>query len=142
MDNMLIIDRAGAIAGPLEAALADSGFKVDIHTPGQTAPEKVHYADYRIVLASTDLPGLDYPRLLSDISAQAPKLPVIATAEAGSVKGAVAAMQAGAVDYLLKPCHPEALLLAVQKALAVQDTGDPSLGCFCKTDHYPGPAGC
>ncbi|MCP3952522.1 MAG: sigma-54-dependent Fis family transcriptional regulator [Desulfobacterales bacterium] len=116
-----MIDRAGAIAGPLEAALASNGFKVDIHTPGPAALEQVDFTNYRIAIADTDLPGLDYAHLLSTIGSQAPHLPVIATAEAGSVRGAVEAMQAGAVDYLLKPCNPQTLVLAIQKALAAEN---------------------
>ncbi len=121
MDNVLMIDRAGAIAGPLEAALARSGFKVDIQTPGQGTLEQVDFAEYRIAIAASDLPGMDYACLLSRIGAQAPHLPVIATAQAGSVRGAVAAMQAGAVDYLLKPCNPETLILAIQRALNIKN---------------------
>ncbi len=120
LNNVLMIDRAGAIAGPLEAALARSGFKVDIQPPGQGTLEQADFADYRIVIAASDLPGMDCGRLLSRIGDQAPHLPVIVTAEAGSVRGAVAAMQAGAVDYLLKPCNPETLIRAIQRALAAK----------------------
>jgi DNA-binding NtrC family response regulator len=42
--------------------------------------------------------------------------PVILTTAQGSVRNAVAAMQAGAADYLLKPFSPEALAAAVQRA--------------------------
>ncbi len=57
-------------------------------------------------------------RLLPEIANLAPSVPVVVTAQAGSVKEAVEAMQSGAVDYLLKPFHPDTLVLAVQKALA------------------------
>lgn len=123
MDTILIIDRAATIAKPLEAVLAESGYRIDILPAGRTALHDVDLDEYRLVIADTDLPGRDYTQLLAEIHGQAPHLPVIATAETGSVRGAVAAMQAGAVDYLLKPVHPETLILALQKALAPDDNG-------------------
>jgi len=119
LNNVLIIDRAGAMAGPLEAALSANGFRLDIQTPGQAALAQLDYAQYGLALVDTDLPGMDSTQLLSAVGAH---LPVIATTEAGSVRGAVAAMQAGAVDYLLKPCNPEVLILAMRKALASEES--------------------
>lgn len=129
MNNVLIIDRTAAIDGPLETALAASGFRPDIHAPGEVNLEQIDLSAYGLALVDTDLPGMDYTRLFSRLGAC---LPVIATTEAGSVRGAVAAMQAGAVDYLLKPCNPETLVLAMRKALA----SDESAG---SCDAKPGP---
>lgn len=127
MDTILIIDRAGTVSKPLETALADRGFRIDIQPAGRAVLQGLDLDAYRPVIADSDLPGRDYTQLLAEIRAQAPHLPVIATAETGSVRGAVAAMQAGAVDYLLKPVHPEALVLALQKALAPIDSGYATL---------------
>jgi len=121
LETILIIDRAGTIPRPIEAALADSGYRIDIHAAGRAARQDVDWDAYRLVIADTDLSGMDYAQLLAEIRSQAPHLPVIATAETGSVRGAVAAMQAGAVDYLLKPVHPETLVLALQRALVPAD---------------------
>jgi len=123
VDNVLIIDRAGTIAKPLAAVLADSGYQIDMRMAGRAALQDVDLDKYCLVIADTDVPGMEYAQLLSEIRGQAPHLPVIATAETGSVRGAVAAMQAGAVDYLLKPVHPESLVLALQKALVPADEG-------------------
>lgn len=123
MDNVLIIDRAGTIAKPLAAVMADSGYRIDTCMAGRAALQDVDLDKYCLVIADTDVPGMEYAQLLSEIRGQAPHLPVIATAETGSVRGAVAAMQAGAVDYLLKPVHPESLVLALQKALVTADEG-------------------
>jgi len=108
------------IADPLARTLDDNGFQVDVCTSGQPALQEVDLGAYRLVLADADVPGMDFGGLLPLIHAQAPHLPVIAMAATGSVRGAVAAMQAGAVDYLLKPVHPETLLLAMHKALATE----------------------
>jgi len=121
LNNVLIIDRAGAIDGPLQAALAANGFRADIQAPGQAELETMDFAEYGLAMVDTDLPGMDYTRLVSRVGAH---LPVIATTEAGSVRGAVEAMQAGAVDYLLKPCNPESLVLAMRKALAAGENFD------------------
>lgn len=118
LENVLIIDRAGSIADPLAKRLDENGFQVDVRMSGQAVLQEVDISGYRLILADVDLPGMDFVELLNQIHAQAPHLPVIAMAATGSVRGAVAAMQAGAADYLLKPLHPDTLLLAMQKALA------------------------
>jgi len=60
--------------------------------------------------------GLAVPR---ELKARGIGLPVIVIGERrGSVELAVAAMKAGAADYLETPCEPEALLAAVGSALA------------------------
>ena len=117
MNNVLIIDRTGAVTKPLEAAMTLNGFNVDIISSGHEALKRVRTDDYRIVISDTDLPGMDTAELLSRIGQEDPHMPVIMTAEAGSVKGAVDAMQTGAVDYLLKPCNPDTLVLSIKKAL-------------------------
>jgi len=104
-------------------ALADSGHRIDIRAAARAALQDVDWDEYHLVIADTDLPGMDYAQLLAEIRSQTPHLPVIATAETGSVRGAVAAMQAGAVDYLLKPVHPETLVLALQRAIVPADDG-------------------
>ncbi len=121
MNSVLIIDRTGAVAKPLEAALALNGFTVDIISSGHEALQRVRFEDYRIVISDTDLPGMDTAQLLHRIAEEAPHLPVIITAQTGSVKGAVDAMKAGAADYLLKPYSPDMLVLSITNALTRQN---------------------
>jgi len=117
LNNVLMIDRKGAVSHSLQAAMALNGFNVDIISSEREALKRVRTDDYRIVISDTDLPGVDTAELLSRIGKEAPDLPVIMTSEAGSVKGAVSAMQAGAADYLLKPFKPDTLILSLQKAM-------------------------
>lgn len=121
LNNVLIIDRTGVVAKSIETAMTRNGFNVDIISSGHEALKRVRTDDYRIVISDTDLSGMDTAELLSRIGKEIPDLPVIMTAEAGSVKGAVDAMQAGAVDYLLKPCSPDTLVLSIKKALNRRD---------------------
>jgi two-component system response regulator AtoC len=58
--------------------------------------------------------GLD---LLRDIQTRDPSLPVIMLTAHGSERAAVAAMKAGAWDYLTKPFDTDELLLTVERAL-------------------------
>ncbi len=66
-------------------------------------------------LDTTDLPGL---RLVEALRARWPALPVIAVTATPTVAGAVAALRAGASDYLGRPASPDALAAAVERALA------------------------
>ncbi|SDE43469.1 sigma-54-dependent transcriptional regulator [Desulfuromonas thiophila] len=67
-----------------------------------------------LVLLDLCMPGLDGLRLLEQIQAFHPGLPVIMLTGHGGVSEAVAAMQRGARDFLEKPCAPQQLLAKLQ----------------------------
>lgn len=68
-----------------------------------------------------DQPGPDSAviGLLADIQARRPALPVMILTAFGSVDVAVAAMRAGAADFLVKPIAPPRLLAALDGAVGV-----------------------
>ena len=75
-----------------------------------------HLAQYEptLILSDVQLPDANTMELLPDL---AEEYPVIVLTAYGSVQGAVAAMKAGAVQYLTKPINPDELELEVKRAL-------------------------
>ena len=73
----------------------------------------------RHVLVITDvrMPGVSGLEVLREIKARAPDTPVLVITAYAEVDLAVAAMKAGAFDFIGKPFHREHLLLTVDKAL-------------------------
>jgi DNA-binding NtrC family response regulator len=67
------------------------------------------------VLLDVHLPDGRGTDLLADGTLRAPTRVIVMTAQ-GAIAGAVEAMRAGALDYLVKPFDPSALLLAMQRA--------------------------
>ncbi len=62
-------------------------------------------------------PGSDSAELIAELKARRPALPILLLTSFGSTEGAVAAMRAGATDYLIKPVSPERLMTALDQAV-------------------------
>ncbi len=133
--GMVVMGTSEAVAPRLREAVlvidpedvAARGTRAALDAPGRrlhacpTAREGLALADevepdvIVAALDTTDLPGL---RLVEALRARAPGTPVIAVADRPTVEGAVAALRAGAVDYLGRPLRPDALAEAVARALS------------------------
>ena len=69
------------------------------------------------------MPELDGMETLRRLRELAPRLPVIVLTGYGDIPSAVETMRLGASDYLTKPVRPEAIGLAVRRALEYQQLG-------------------
>lgn len=77
-------------------------------------------APFDALLCDLRLPGTDGLTLIARLRASAPELPVVVLTGHGTVASAVECLKAGASDYLLKPVEPEALELALERALSAR----------------------
>lgn len=69
-------------------------------------------------------PEADAERLITELRARRPHLPILMLTANGSVAQAVAAMRAGATDFLVKPFAPDRLLAALESAVADSAAGE------------------
>ncbi len=69
-------------------------------------------------------PDADALALIADLRAARPVLPILMLTANESVAGAVAAMRAGATDFLVKPLAAERLLSALEAAAGAGDHGE------------------
>lgn len=77
--------------------------------------------DAGCLIADIHMPGLTGLALQRTLSEQGVPLPVIVITGQGDVPKAVAALKAGAVDFIEKPFNAETLLKAVHEALNRED---------------------
>lgn len=80
-----------------------------------------------VVITDVRMEGMDGISLLHTIRRRYPWLPTIITTGYGDIPLAVAAMKAGAADFLEKPLDREQLLLAIRKTLEVSKRPKPPL---------------
>jgi len=73
-----------------------------------------------VVLSDLRMPGADGLELVRRMQAGTPDVPVVILTGHGNVKSAVECLKAGASDYILKPAEPEALEVALDRALAAR----------------------
>lgn len=66
----------------------------------------------------------DSVALIGELRQRRPALPILVLTTNGSVSSAVAAMRAGATDFLVKPLAPERLLCALDAAVTANSAGE------------------
>jgi two-component system response regulator FlrC len=70
-----------------------------------------------MVVSDVNMPGLSGHDLLNEVQRLYPGLPMMLITAYGQISHAVSAMQAGAIDYLVKPFEPQVLVDAVSKVV-------------------------
>jgi two-component system response regulator HydG len=71
-----------------------------------------------VVLTDLKMPGQDGRELVRRMQATAPDVPVVVLTGHGTIASAVECLKEGASDYLPKPADPDALEVALERALA------------------------
>jgi DNA-binding NtrC family response regulator len=98
--------------------LSDAGFRVEAAPGGRAGVDRVKEGGIDVVVSDLRMPDLDGFDLLRDIKAAEGSPHVIVITAFGSIDTAIKAVKLGAYDYITKPFDLEALVLAVEKALA------------------------
>ncbi len=114
---VLVVDDEADIRELLELSLLRMG--LDVETAGNIADAKQLLATHTFSLCLTDmrLPDGEGMELVRHISSQCTDLPVAVITAFGSAENAVAALKAGAFDYLTKPLSLDQLRTLVKSAL-------------------------
>ena len=122
--HVLVVDDEPDIRELLELTLVRMGLDVQAVSTIGEAKERLKDGRYDLCLTDmrlTDGEGLDLVRY---ISAQAAEVPVAVITAYGSAENAVAALKAGAFDYVSKPVGLEQLRTLVRAALALPDQAE------------------
>jgi len=117
MQRVLVIDDDAALRYTLEAVLTDAGLIVETSETGAKGLAAFEARGADVVLTDLAMPEMDGMQVLERLRAQDPSVPVIMLTAHGSERVAVAAMKAGAHDYLPKPFDPDELVLVVKRGI-------------------------
>jgi two-component system response regulator HydG len=94
--------------------------KLDYATVATTSPEEaldhVGNSSFDAILTDLEMSSMTGVELCARIAASRPDIPVILVTGVGSMDSAVAALRAGAYDFLAKPVDANALGLALRRA--------------------------
>ncbi|ART83373.1 sigma-54-dependent Fis family transcriptional regulator [Oceanisphaera profunda] len=129
VDILLVEDDAG-LQQALQDTLLLAGFSC---APVDNAEDAIIWLQHhaaKLVITDVQMAGMDGLGLLDWINRRIPGLPVLVMTAYAQVSGAVAAIRAGAVDYLAKPFTPDTLLSVVSRHITqpVLDDGNPVVG--------------
>jgi len=117
MKTVLIVDDEPNYLIVLSELLKEEGFEVFTALRGEEALKTARETDLDLLITDMMMPGMDGITLLKTIKSSKPDLPVIMVTAYGEVDKAVAAMQAGAFNYLTKPFNNDELVLNARKAV-------------------------
>ncbi len=113
--RILVIEDEDRLRRVVQLHLTAAGYEVETAGSAEDAMPRVERAD--VILTDLRLPGEDGLTLLGRIHGMRPGIPVVVMTAFGSVETAVAAMKAGAVDFVQKPFSLDHLQAVVEKAL-------------------------
>jgi DNA-binding NtrC family response regulator len=114
--NVLIVDDDAALRELMARELARTGVQVGQAADGASALAQVRKAEPDVVLLDLMLPDRPGIEVLQQVKEGWPEVEVVVLTAHGTVDTALAAMRLGANDYLQKPCHLEALEIALHRA--------------------------
>jgi UDP-3-O-[3-hydroxymyristoyl] N-acetylglucosamine deacetylase len=123
MNPICIIDDVVSITSTVESILKDEGYPAIAFPDAESFWQRLDTLEPSLVLLDIWLPGIDGMQLLKRLHARFPELPVIMMSGHAGIDAAVAAIKAGAYDFLEKPLHLEVLLDKVASALKHRPSG-------------------
>ena len=81
-----------------------------------------------MIVTDLNMPGTSRPRRVERVAANRADMPVVVITAFGSLETAVAAIRAGAYDFVTKPFEIDAVALTLERAVgtaALRDGGPP-----------------
>jgi two-component system response regulator HydG len=115
--RVLIVDDDPAMCALLATQLDRRGFGV-ITRPSVRALSALNTDEPEILVVDQNMPGASGTSMCEEVTASRPDVPVILITAFGSLETAVAAIRAGAYDFLTKPFEIEELLLVLERGLS------------------------
>jgi two-component system, NtrC family, response regulator HydG len=119
--RVLVVDDDGSARAALRDLLRAQRYEVEVAADGISALERISDRPPDVVVSDLDMPRMNGMELLSNLHELDAGLPVIVVTSASEVQTAVAAMRAGATDYITKPVDFDELLVSVARAIEQRD---------------------
>ncbi|GFK93131.1 Transcriptional regulatory protein GlrR [Fundidesulfovibrio magnetotacticus] len=118
-ETVLVVDDQPDFARGLARLIGSRRENLDVLLAGdgQEALDLLDKAQPSILFTDLRMPGMSGQELLERALDRAPSLTAVMLTAHGDVGSAVAALKAGAYDFLVKPVEPETLFLTLDKAL-------------------------
>lgn len=117
-----IVDDEAPVRSSLAFLLMSAGFAVRVHDSGPSFLEAMTDPATACLVTDLRMPQMSGVELLEALAARGQSIPAIVITGHGDVPMAVAAMKAGASDFIEKPFADEVLIDAIHRACAAAET--------------------
>jgi signal transduction histidine kinase len=115
--RLLVVDDEESLRITTAAILEKEGYVVDTSSSGDEAIALLQELEYDLVLTDLHMEGGDGLSVLSQIRRQAPLTISVVLTGFASVESAIAALQEGAYDYLVKPCDIDSMRHTIRRGV-------------------------
>jgi DNA-binding response OmpR family regulator len=116
---VLVIEDEPGIVDFLRRGLEAEGFAVQAASDGAEGERRALTENFDAIVLDLMLPGRNGMQILTSLRAAKPSVPVIVLTARGDIDDRVAGLEAGAVDYLVKPFSLAELIARVRAQLRV-----------------------
>ena len=115
--NILVIEDDQDMCDMLSVGLGRRGYTVSTFVSGKKGLAALRSENVDVVLADIHLPDMNGLDICADIVANQPDIPVVIMTAFGSMDTAIAAIRAGAYDFVTKPLDLDILALSLDRAV-------------------------
>lgn len=117
MKRILIVDDEERICQSLSALMGREGYTIETSTDGEAAISKINSTPYDVILSDIKMPKADGMTVLKKARQADPEALVILMTGYASLESAVAAISAGAYEYVMKPVDVDELKRLIKRAV-------------------------
>jgi len=114
--RILLVEDDEDSAALLRNALQRRGFEVHAVSRGLQATQSLADGDWDVVVTDVQLGGMTGIELCTYVAEHRPDVPVVVVTSHSNLETAVAAIRAGAYDFITKPIAVDSLVLTLQRA--------------------------
>ena len=115
--RILIVDHEASLRHSLATLFKHEGYDVAVVGDAFEALARCEEQPPALLITSLTMPGIHGLDLMQRLREREPHAAVVVTTDRGDIDSAVAAMRAGALDYLVKPLDVDRLLATVEQAV-------------------------
>ena len=115
--RLLVVDDEESLRITTAAIFEKEGYIVDTASSGDEAIDLMSKSDYDLVLTDLHMEGGDGLSVLNRVRQTAPLTISVVLTGFASVESAIAALQEGAYDYLIKPCDIETMKHTIRRGV-------------------------
>jgi DNA-binding NtrC family response regulator len=117
MHTVLLVDDEPVIREGCRRAFSAAGYRALTAANGQEALDLLASEPIQAILCDLKMPVMGAVKVLEEVVASYPHVPVIIITGHGTVASAVECIKNGAYDFITKPFRIDHLILVVQRAI-------------------------